>query len=358
MKRMKSLLPVVILLLLLAFTSCANGLPNVYESTPSSGKIYLYGESHGVEEILAKELELWGNYYHNDGMRHLFVEYPHYTAEFLNIWMKLDNDDILDAIYDDWAGTQSQVPAVKDFYKQIKSEYPETIFHGTDVGHQYNTTGNRYISYLKENGMEDSHGYAVASEAIAQGKRFYRLGEDDFIYREDKMVENFVREFDKLDGESVMGIYGSAHTYIDGMTHTSNNHPCMANQLSERYGTQVHAEDISMLALNNEPLRVETLIVGGKEYEALYFGEQDISSFSEEFTKREFWRLENAYGDFVDGPKTGDVLPYNNYPVPVEAGQVFVIDYTRTDGSDERMYYRSDGNEWEGKPATDQFLVE
>lgn len=40
-----------------------------------------------------------------------------------------------------------------------------------------------------------------------------------------------------------------------------------------------------------------------------------------------------------------DVLPYNNYPMLIETGQVFIIDYTKKDGSIERMYYRSDGNE-------------
>jgi hypothetical protein len=341
--------------------SCTNDLPQTSqteESTPSNGQIFLYGETHGSEKVLAKEFELWSDYYHNEGMRHLFVEHSHYTAAFLNIWMKADNDDILNAIYDDWDGTQSQVPAVKDFFRQIKNECPDTIFHGTDVGHQYNTTGERYLSYLRENGMGDSDEYAAAREAIAQGKRFYGRGESDFIYREDKMAENFIREFDKLNGESVMGIYGSVHTPVDGMAHTSNTHPGMANQLRERYGEKVHSEDISGLALNNEPLKIETISVCEKEYEAFYFGEQDISSFGLDYKKREFWRLGNAYDDFADKPKTGDVLPYNNYPMVIETGQVFVIDYEKTDGSVVRMYYRSDGNEWNEMPATEQFVIE
>ncbi|BAL01739.1 hypothetical protein OBV_45400 [Oscillibacter valericigenes Sjm18-20] len=72
---------------------------------------------------------------------------------------------------------------------------------------------------------------------------------------------------------------------------------------------------------------------------------------------REFWRLENAYGDLKAQPKTGDVLPYNDFPMLVETGQVFMIDYTQTDGSVTRHYYRSDGYVWSGKPSTEEFSV-
>ena len=42
-------------------------------SNKSTGRIYLYGELHGNEKILEKELELWKKYYHEENMRHLFV---------------------------------------------------------------------------------------------------------------------------------------------------------------------------------------------------------------------------------------------------------------------------------------------
>ena len=75
------------------------------KSGQSSGEIYLYGEEHSVTAILEKEFELWSSYYQNDGMRDLFVELPYYTAAYMNLWMKSDNDDILHSLYQDWAGT-------------------------------------------------------------------------------------------------------------------------------------------------------------------------------------------------------------------------------------------------------------
>lgn len=319
------------------------------------GQIFLYGEVHSVQSILDKELQLWGTYY-ADGMRDLFVELSYFTAEFLNIWMQSENDDILDAIFEDWRGTQSYSPEVKQFYMDIKENYPETVFHGTDVGHQYRTTGERFLEYLREHGKEDSEQYTLAQKAIKQGKYYYAHSDD--AYRENMMAQNFIREFDKLDGKSVMGIYGAAHTQIDAMNFPTNTVPCMANQLNQHYAGAVSSEDLSSLAYITDPESTEIMQIGGKEYTALYFGRQDLSVSLPKYRCRDFWRLEDAYDDFKDHAKTGDVLPYNNYPMLVEEHQVFVIDYTNADGSVRRTYFRSDGNEWNGLPTTEEFLID
>lgn len=345
----------VVLIMILSLPACSNIPAQSDISAPPQqlhGQIYLYGEQHGVNIILDKEFELWNEYYHDESMRHLFVEMPYYTAEFLNIWLKSDNDDILDAIYTDLAGTAAHNPYTKEFYKKIKSQCPETIFHGTDVGHQYNTTGNRFLEYLQGNNLEDSEQYLLAQEAIEQGKYFYEHSVD--AYRENKMSENFMREFDKLSSESVMGIYGAAHTGLDAMDNT-NAVPCMAKQLKKRYSDIIHSEDLSK---EIDPYRTDTIKVGGKDYEASYYGKEDMTGFSKDYVTREFWRLENAYDDFKERPKTGDVLPYNNYPMLIEKGQIFVLDYTKTDGSIVRKYYLSGGRVWKGMPSTEEFTAE
>ena len=356
-KRISIFVLAIVLIIIPALSACSNKPLQAEVSAPpsqSQGQIYLYGEQHGVEQILNKEFELWQDYYQNKNMRHLFIESPYYTAEFLNIWMQSDNDDIFNEVYEDWTGSASYNPNVKDFYKKIKSECPETIFHGTDVGHQYDTTGERFLMYLEAHDMKGSEQYTLAQEAIEQGKYFYEHSDD--VYRENKMAENFIREFDKLSGENVMGIYGGAHTGLDAMNCT-NSVPCMANQLKQRYGDVIHSEDLTYLANDAEPSRVDKIAVNGKEYEAPYFGKEDMS-WSDDYAYREFWRLENAYEDFKDKPKTDNDLPYNNYPMQIETGQVFVIDYTKKDGSVERVYYRSDGLVWNGMTSTEEFTLE
>ena len=357
MKNIKIFALAVALIMVLALAACSESLtPDDITALPSrsSGQIYLYGEQHGVEKILDKEYKLWYEYYHNENMRHLFVELPYYTAEFLNLWMQSESDDILEELYSDEVGTAAHNPYISEFYQKIKSNCPETIFHGTDVGHQYDTTGERFLKHLENNSLEGSGQYLLAREAIAQGKYYHEHSQN--VYRENKMAENFIREFDNLGGENVMGIYGGAHTGLDAMDYSTSSVPCMANQLKERYGDAVYSEDLTWLAKDMEPYRADIIKVNGKAYEASYFGKQDLTGFKD-YDYRKFWRLKNAYDDFKDNPKTGAVLPYSNYPMLIETGQVFVTDLAKTDGSVIRMYYRSDGYVWNGTPSTEEFTA-
>ena len=241
-------------------------------------------------------------------MRHLFVELPYYSAEYLNLWMQSDSNVIFDEIYSDWTGTASHTAANKEFYEKIKIQCPETIFHGTDVGHQYYTTGKRFLKYLQSNNLEESEQYELTQDAIEQGKYYY--GNSDDVYRENIMVENFIREFNRLSGKSIMGIYGSAYTGLEVMNYT-NDIPCMANQLKEYYGDVISSENLALIVDVIEeiaPSRVDTIQVNGKDYEALYFGKQDLSGLFEGYSYREYWRLENAaiYGRVTAGEKEKD----------------------------------------------------
>jgi hypothetical protein len=305
-----------------------------------------------VERILDKEFELWHEYYDNENMRHLFVEYPFYTAEFLNMWMQADNDDILEELYSDWAGTLGDNPYTKEFLQKIKSECPETIFHGTDVGHQYWSTGERYLEYLENNSLNGSEKYLLAEEAIGQGKFYY--GRSNNVYRENMMAENFIREYDSLSDEDIMGIYGAAHIIPADKEYHIRSFPCMADQIKERYGDFIYLEDLFWLM--EEPYRVDMIKVNEKDYEASYYGKQDMTGIKD-YSYKEIWRLENAYDDFKSCPKTENVLPNNNYPMPIDIGEVFIIDITKTDGSVERTFYRSDGNTWRNLPSTEEFTV-
>lgn len=318
------------------------------------GHIYLYGERHGESKILEKEFEIWKAYYTNQNMRQLYIELPYYSAEYMNLWMKSDSDEILDELYADWDGSAMHNIDVIKFYQKIKAECPETIFHGTDVGHQYNTTGKRFLKYLEDNQMTDSEAYEKTNEIIEQGRYYYAHSDD--VYRENKMVENFMSTFDQMNGEDIMGIYGAAHTGLEAKDQTQSI-PCMANQLHEKYADHISSEDLSEFAKITEPVKLESLSIEDIEYKGAYFGTQDLTGFKD-YDSRGFWRLEEAYDHFKDSPKTGDFLPYDNYPMQLEKGQVFIIDYKKIEGTMIRKYYRSDGNDWNGLPITEEFTID
>lgn len=346
LKRMKA--PIFTFYILFSFLGC------LHISAQSTGQIYLYGEQHGVEKILQKEVEIWGDYYNSKGMKHLFLEIPFYTSEFLNIWMNSETDDILNQIYDDWDGTASHIPPIKDFFKEIKNRFPKTIFHGTDVGHQYHSTGKRYLDYLSQQSMKKSEQYQHAKKAIDQGRHFYN--NRDAAYRENMMVANFVLEFDKLENQSVMGIYGGSHTDINSMDN-SDSVPSMANQLNKMYTNQLFTKNLSYLVKEIDPIKTDSIQISGSTYKALYFGRTDLTGFKD-FKYREFWLIEDAYNSFKSSSKAGDFLPYSNYPMTIETGNVYVIDYMKIDGTLIRKYYRSDGNSWRNNPTTEEFVIE
>lgn len=349
----KKILVFVVSLMMITITSTcsSNATPSTsVEQDKSTGQIYLYGEYHGDEVIIDKEFELWYNYYHNEGMRHLFVELPFYGAEYLNLWMKSDNDDILEEIFNDIAGTAMDTFANKEFFKKIKVECNETVFHGIDVGHAYQSMGEKYLSYLEDNNLGQSEQYLLTEKVIEQGKKYYAT--KDYDYRENMLVENFIREFDKLENQDIMGIFGFAHTIFD--TNITETTPNMASQLKDRYSSNIYTKDLSK---DSSVLRVDTISVGDKEYAASYFGQQDIS-WLPDFSYRKFWRLENAYDDFATADTIGNVLPCDNYPMNIEINQIYVIDYVKTDGSITREFHRFDGYEWNGELVTLQIITE
>ena len=81
--------------------------------------IRLYGEAHGLKEYYDIEFESWKAYY-DEGYRALFVELPYYTAEYLNLWMRDDSDEIIDQIFEDIQGTQSGNEHYYEFFHEIK----------------------------------------------------------------------------------------------------------------------------------------------------------------------------------------------------------------------------------------------
>ncbi len=347
---------IIALILSAVLIFCMSGC----QAAPAEGAIiYLYGEVHAQEDILAKELSLWEDCYAK-GMRNLFVELPYYTAKLLNIWMQAEDDSVLDEIYADWEGTLSHSACIKDFYKSIKSECPETVFHGTDLGHQYDSIGSRYLRYLIENGLGDSEEYALASKCREQGKKYYAFIKADggsesseaSDYRENIMTENFLREYKTVSGD-VMGIYGSAHTDLEGKA-WGGTVDTMGKQLFSKFGGRVQSVN---LALKTEPISTEKITIGGKEYTTSYFGEEDISLFSDVYLSRKFWRIENSFNDFKNCKRSNDTLPYSNYPVGVSEGDVFLIEYTLRDGSSERTYYRAEGKSFNGEPTTTGFII-
>jgi len=214
--------------------------------------ILLYGEVPGVEAFYEKEYELWEEHYTAEGLRDLFLELPYYDAQWLNLWMKSGEDAILQQWYDDMEGERAHVEPILDFFRAVRENCPETVFHGTDIGLRYETSGSRYLNYLEEMGQAGSEQYRLAQECIDQGKTYEE--KKDAVWREEALTQNFIRAYDASGSEKVVGIYGDAH--CDPRRKAGKNEKgCMARQLQDAYGDVISYEAIeSMVKIESDKM--------------------------------------------------------------------------------------------------------
>lgn len=252
----KKLLKHILVFILLVFVSgCQADFANHKAETNDHAQIYLYGEEYGMEEDTNKEFILWKDFYDKDGMRNLFLEVPNYVAGYLNLWMKEDDDQILEILRNQYKFAQgNKLKHYGKLLRLIKTQCPETVFYGTDMSISTERLGKEYLDYVEKN--KDTRQIDRVKEVMAQGQTMasyineYRARQTDknlasvADYRENMLVENFIYEFENLEDKRIMGIYGAYHV--------ANPHglelgkaPIMGEKIKDHYG---HIVSINILA--------------------------------------------------------------------------------------------------------------
>lgn len=349
MKKVKWLLSLLLAVVMLLSACATQGGTATKEEKLKPG-IYLCAELHSMQRCIDNELKRWGEFYAK-GARHLFLENTYAAVAYLNEWMHSDSDDILEELMKDLEGTLASSQEMRYFYHTIKENYPETIFHSTDLGHQYESTGARYVKKLEEEGKKDTEEYKRAVENNESGKRFYDSGDYDTVsganYRESKLVEYFIREYEALSGEFVMGIYGWGHLELDSTHCYEGTDQQMVVQLKEKYGNLIQVEGMTWV----DPISTEKLTINEKEYDSEYYGEFDISYWECDIEKFRMWKIENAYEDLKDNSPYDDWFMVYECPFEVKENEIYIIDYVYYDGTIERIVYKSDRVNYDGSPA-------
>lgn len=232
--------------------------------------IELCGEAHGVQKLYDAELAEWKRFY-DKGCRDLYVELPYYEGQLLNLYMQAENDEILYVIYDELEGTASHTEFFLNFYKAIKAQMPETVFHGTDLGHQYFSLGPIYLSILEKESLSECEEYKRAQEVMAQGQAWYEEYNCDWEYREKTMIDNFIWDYNKLTEKAlengnlvmdetgklplVMGIYGGAHTNF-------GDSQIMAAGIKACYGDLVACKFVSNMVIEKKAYDLGFSVMG------------------------------------------------------------------------------------------------
>lgn len=352
----KRVLPFLIILITLsANLSCSNK-----NTIPENPLIYLIGETHSQPEIIKRELELWQHYYKDEGFRHFFLEVGYCQGLILNEWMKSDSNELLARMFEDLKGTAFYTQEEIDFFKEIKRTCPGTIFHGTDVGHQFETTGTWYLERMGKKELQNTEDYKLVIENNQQAVKFYE--KQDANLREKYMAENFIREYNKLpEGTKIMGVYGSAHTGINSKNITGRV-DSMAKQINKYYkkarnSQLIYTQDLSEIQSEKEPVSVTTVTIGDKEYKASYFGKSNLKGLVKGYNSREFYRIESDKEDFNKSKTTYDYLPYNNFPTAIHLNDVYLIIYEKENGSIKKKLYRANGKRINNKTVLNNISV-
>lgn len=339
--------------------------------TKDKGQIFIYGETHGDQGILEEEFDIRHNYYKSYGFRHLLIEFSVVTAEKLNAYLRSDTDEIWNTMFMNFIESKASCATIHFYYfiKKIKENCPETIFHGIDVAEGHGNDINNIVNYLNsliKKGELNKDLFEKAKNNFIDAI-FYnenRGTKDGESYREEKMAENVLNEFNSLKNYNVMGIFGSAHTDKNGSNFFFKNSPNMGNMLDKNIGYNLYSESLDSFAngdrtkpdkdfIENELGYKDPSSIDLNSYEYIYLGKKDMTNFSDLYKERTFYLVENAYEDFKNIPLTGEVLPFDNYPVEIELNNVYAIDYLTYDNEIVRKYYRSDPNQYyEGKPTT------
>ena len=315
-------------------------------SAEKTGRLLLVGEwRRGNKLYLDRELALWQECY-QQGMRDLFVELEYAFGGYLNLWMQSDSDDYFEQFWQDYVnkwGFDSFL--LRDFYRAIKATCPETVFHAVDVG-WYSNAGWRYIHLLEAQGKQDTPEYARARENLKQGRTFngIRNNNERNQYWETCIAENVAEAFESLGGRDAMGIFDIAR--INGGEKPFPEYETVLEYLLARYPDAIEVKEY--------PPVMDTVIIGDREYAAEYGGAFEPTS--EKVLLYHVWRIEGGYETFKDAPLTGDSFYCYWLLFPVETGRVYVLRFDLADGSEEYVYYRTDGDERNGYPIAVEFI--
>ena len=142
------------------------------------------------------------------------------------------------------------------------------------------------------------------------------------------------------------------YTRKDGSTKTEY-HICTGDE----HGGMIITREIILDSKVNNYVARDTFNIKGVDYKAKSLGKYDLSAYSEKNQSREFWLLPDAYDDFAGCSITGNMLPQSNYPVTLESGQFFVIEYTRKDGSTWTEYHICTGKIVEGMMISQEIYI-
>ena len=251
--------------------------------------IILIGENHGIAKTFEIEL-FWIKYLNqNANVRDILLEEGYCDAQLVNRYLETGDMTIIEKMMDNLKGTFAHSKEQYEFYKALY-EYNKTLpqdkklkVYGVDIQHQV-TTGLSYMSSLLPDQEEPKeikemiglfreyvNGKLKSAENITAVRKDFEaiqkdmevqkadyeayLGtnledfkaslnaimqkvtcEEGIANREQKMMENFEMQYNKIGERKCLGIFGGDHTYMNADEECYNMATYLNNQGAKTKG--------------------------------------------------------------------------------------------------------------------------
>ena len=319
--------------------------------TKEQGQIFLFGEYHNDEQINKEEYSIWSTYYTNYGFRHLLIERNVFTAEIVNAYMKAEDSRAWDElIYNIFANGGKRVFKYL-FIKNIKKNFPETIFHGIDIASRDQNFRNpeTFIkNFMKQYGLDSSY-LPILRKCVEDSVTYYDWDKNDeegkYRFREAAMTENIINTINNLSDFNIVGFFGGAHINKFGFNYSNYEDTVMANKIDEIYGENLYTEDLR-LTLEAEKINVT---IGNDKFNSFKFSNISIYYGGQNYAADLYvLRDRNAYSKFKDKPMISKSFYWGNLKSAYEStpNEVYVIEFY-VNSRIERKYFRRDP--WKNK---------
>lgn len=229
--------------------------------------IYMAGEHHATSKTFDLEFYLIKYFNQNQGVRYILTESGYADAQLFNKYLETGDETILDMVMNNLEGTFAYSKETRKLYEKLY-EYNKTlnndkkiIFIGIDLQHQVETGIDylltlfdenleipevikrdfEYLKLLKTKKYYDFNEFKLMVESIINNSDIYKQyiggnykhlkngannilqllecnlydGEEWDLLREEKLIENFINQYNEIGEEKCFGMFGNLHTILN-----------------------------------------------------------------------------------------------------------------------------------------------
>lgn len=248
--------------------------------------IYLVGEHHAIAKNYDIQLYMIKYLNKHQGVKHIISEIGYCDAQLLNKYLEAGDSSILENLMNNLKGTFSYTKELKEFYEGLY-EYNKTLKDGEkltvigiDLQHQTITGIDYLLSLVPDasdipevikddvealnSAKEDKAHRAELLNSVLEStvkneetyKKFmpenyehFKRGVKNIVQlfecsssgdmfmkvREEKIIENFIYQYEEINGSKCFGMFGGFHTILNTSPHDGNGEYNFATYINDVY---------------------------------------------------------------------------------------------------------------------------